>query len=149
VDLEGTAIGINAAIVFGAQNIGFAIPIDRAKKDLEEIKTHGRIRQPFLGIRYLLLNKNLQKQFNLPLEYGALIINENMPGDVAVIPGSASEKAGLRELDIILACDKKKITEKETLEDILANHSVGDKIELEVLRNKNKFTTAATLEELK
>jgi serine protease Do len=149
VTLDGKVIGINTAVVFGAQNIGFAIPIERAKKDLKEIKTHGRIRRPFLGVRYLLLNKKLQQIFNLPTDHGALIINEGIPGDNAVIPGSASDKAGLQEHDIILACNKKKITEKETLEDMLGNRSVGDKVELEILRDKNKFTTTAVLEELR
>ena len=147
VDLNGKAIGINAAIVFGAQNIGFAIPIDRAKKDLEEIKIHGRIRRPFLGIRYLVLNKKIQEQFGLPLDHGALIINEGIPGDTAIIPGSASDKAGLKEFDIILTCNNKKITENETLEDILSSHAVGDKIELEILRNKKKINARLALEE--
>ena len=149
VDLEGKAIGINAAVVFGAQNIGFAIPIDRAKKDLEEIKTYGRIRRPSLGIRYIILNRKLQNRFRLPLDYGALIINESVPGDVAIIPGSPADKAGLKEFDIILTCNKRKISEKETLEDILAPCAVGDKIELEILRNKQKFVIAVTLEEMR
>jgi len=147
VDLNGKAIGINAAIVFGAQNIGFAIPIDRVKKDLEEIKIHGRIRRPFLGIRYLVLNKKIQEQFGLPLDHGALIINEGIPGDTAIIPGSASDKAGLKEFDIILTCNNKKITENETLEDILSSHAVGDKIELEILKNKKKINARLALEE--
>jgi len=149
VDIGGKAIGINSAIVFGAQNIGFAIPIDKVRKDLEEIKDHGRIRRPFLGVRYLLLNKNLQKKFNLPANYGALVVNEGIPGDLSVIPNSASDKAGIQEHDIILACNRKKVTEKETLEDILSSCSVGEKIELEILRKNKKFTTSTTLGEMR
>jgi len=57
VDIGGKVIGINTAMVMGAQNIGFAIPIDYAKKDLEEVKKYGKIKRPFLGVRYVLLNK--------------------------------------------------------------------------------------------
>jgi len=100
-----------------------------------------------LGIRYLVLNKKIQEQFGLPLDHGALIINEGIPGDTAIIPGSASDKAGLKEFDIILTCNNKKITENETLEDILSSHGVGDKIELEILRNKKKINARLALEE--
>ena len=75
VNLDGGAVGINSAVVYGAQNIGFAIPIDQAKKDLEEIKKYGHIRRPFFGVRYMILNKNLQKKFRLPIDQGALIMN--------------------------------------------------------------------------
>ncbi len=149
VGLDGKAIAINTAVVFGAQNIGFAIPIDRAKKDLEEIKKHSRIRRPFLGVRYLILNKEMKDKLHFPFDYGALVINEGIPGDEAVIPGSASDKAGIQERDIILTCNDKKITEEETLEDLLSSSSVGDKVELEILRNKEKMTVNVTLEEMK
>lgn len=147
VDLEGCAVGINSAVVFGAQNIGFAIPIDQAKKDLEEIKKYGHIRRPFLGVRYMLLNKAIQKRFNLPVDHGALILNEGMPGDAAIIPGSAAEKADLKEYDVILSCNRKKITEEETLEDIIAAFEVGQEFAMEVLRNGKKMDKKIKLEE--
>lgn len=148
VNLAGEAIGVNAAIVFGAQNIGFAIPIKKADRDLEEINKFGRIRRPFLGVRYIVLNKGLAKRFSLPVDHGVLILKEAIPGDHAVVPGSAAEKGGLREGDIILTCNKKKITEKETLEDMLEGFEVGHRIILELLRGgKEKKTAEITLAE--
>ncbi|MBI5787017.1 MAG: trypsin-like peptidase domain-containing protein [Candidatus Niyogibacteria bacterium] len=147
IDLEGRAIGINAAVVFGAQNIGFAIPIDRAKSDLEEIKKFGHIRRPFLGVRYMILNKSLQEKFKLPIDHGALIINEGLPGDMAVVPGSAAEKAGLQEYDVILSCNRKKVTEEENLEDIIASSEIGEELAIEVLRNGQKMDKSIKLEE--
>ncbi|MCH7883105.1 trypsin-like peptidase domain-containing protein [Patescibacteria group bacterium] len=147
INLTGEAIAINAAIVFGAQNIGFAIPIERAKKDLEEIKKYGRIRRPFLGIRYMILNRLLQERFRLPLDYGALIINEGAPNDYAVIPGSAAEKTGLKEHDVILSCDRKRITEEETLEDMIATRKIGDTLELEILRDGKKIAKKIIIED--
>lgn len=147
INLEGEAIGINAAIVFGAQNIGFAIPIDRAKKDLEEIQTKGHIQTPFLGVRYVLINKALQKHFKLPIDHGALVVREGLPGDYAVLPGSAAEHAGISEHDIITTANGKDITEKETLEDRMADCSVGEKLELEVLRKGEKITVRVPLED--
>ncbi len=101
-DIFGRVIGINAAIVLGAQNIGFSIPINSAKKDLKEYDKFGRIRQPFFGVRHMVLNEEMQKLFNLPVSYGALVISEPMPGDFAVVPNSPAAKANIIEKDIIL-----------------------------------------------
>lgn len=147
VNLNGEVIGINVAVVFGAQNIGFAIPIERAKKDLEEIQKFGRIRRPYLGVRYMLLNKFLKDRFKLPIDYGALVINEGAPGDFAVIPNSPAAKAGLKEFDVITGCEGKEISEKETLEDMLSSHEIGDEIELKIYREGNEKTASLKLAE--
>ena len=147
INLEGEVIGINCAVVFGAQNIGFAIPIDQAKKDLEEIKTHGHIRSPFLGVRYVLLNKMVASHFKIPVDHGALIVREGLPGDQAVLPGSAAYEAGLREHDIIVAANGKEISEKETLEDVLAASNVGEKLALKFLRKGKELSCELILED--
>lgn len=143
IDLDGNVIGINVAIVFGAQNIGFAIPIKKAVRDLTDIKEHGRIRRPFLGVRYVLLNRRIAEKFGLPVTHGAYILKEGVPGDRAVIPGSAADKAGLKEGDIILTCNKKRITEKETLEDLLEGLNVGDEVRFGILQGgiRRKITS--------
>ena len=147
VNLDGEAVGINVAVVFGAQNIGFAIPIERAKKDLEEIQKFGRIRRPFLGVRYLLLNKFLKERFGLPIDHGALVINEGIPGDLAVVPQSPADKAGLKEFDVITHCDGKEISDKETLEELLSQREIGDAVELKVFRQGKELPIKLKLEE--
>ncbi len=146
VDIEGKVIGVNTAVVMGAQNIGFAIPINYAKQDLEEVKKYGKIKRPFLGIKYILLNKDMSKQNKLPVNDGALIVRENL-GEPAVIKGSAGDKAGLKEFDIILECQNEKITEKNPLSHILQKHKIGDEITLKVLRNKKEILIKVKLEE--
>lgn len=147
INLNGEAIGINVAVVFGAQNIGFAIPVARAIKDLEEIKKYGHIRRPFIGVRYVTLNKALKDHFHLPVDHGALIINEGAPGDTAVIPKSPAEKAGLKEFDVILSCEGKQINEETTLEDHLAETAIGNILKLKVLRKGKEIDAKLTLEE--
>ena len=146
VNMKGQAIGINAAIVYGAQNIGFAIPIHKAARDLDDIRKYGHIKRPFLGIRYLLLNEEISKRFKLPASAGALILKEAIPGDHAIVPGSAAEKAGLAEGDIVLKFNGVPISEKKSLEDILETVTVGQTIVAEFLRNgTEKRTTSVTL----
>ncbi len=132
INLKGEVIGVNTAIAGGAENIGFAIPINRAKKMIEEIKTKGKIEVPFLGIYYLLINEEVQKKFNLPVDYGAYVYRE---GQSAIIPNSPAELYGLRDKDIILEMDGEKITPQNSLAQIIMKKSVGQKVNLKVLRN--------------
>ncbi len=148
VNIEGKAIGINTAMVMGAQNIGFAIPINPAKKDLEEIKKYGKIKRPFLGVRYILINKQVAEKNKLPVDYGALILRQTL-GESAVVKGSAADKAGLKEFDIILECQKEKITDKNPLANILQKFKIGEEIFLKVLRNGKKIIIKMKLGEKK
>jgi hypothetical protein len=58
----------------GAENIGFALPVSVVKKDIESVKSKGKIVQPFLGIRYSIITKAIQTQNNLPYGYGAIVL---------------------------------------------------------------------------
>ena len=148
VDMGGKVIGVNTAVVMGAQNIGFAIPINYAKKDLEELKKYGKIRIPFLGVKYVLLTKEVAEKNKLSVKYGALIVRETL-GESAVIKGSAADKAGLKEFDIILEAKGKKITVKDPLSHILQKCQIGEEIELKILREKEKINLKVKLEEKK
>ncbi len=148
VNMEGKVIGINTAMVMGAQNIGFAIPINYAKKILEEVKKYGRLKRPFLGVRYVILNPEIARVHKLPVEFGALVVRESF-GEPPVIKGSPAEKAGLKEYDIILEANGKKITQENTLADVLQELKVGDKLTLKVLREGKEIILEAKLEEKK
>jgi len=145
LNLKGEVIGINVAMVSGAQNIGFAIPIDQVKKAIESVKKNGKISVPFLGVRYLIINKEIYKKQNLPVDYGALIRgNEEGP---AVIKNSPADKAGLQAEDIILELNGEKITEQNPLGLLIQKYNVGDKIKLKILRNNKEIILEAILEE--
>jgi S1-C subfamily serine protease len=146
VDMEGKVIGINTAMVMGAQNIGFAIPINYAKKDLEEIKKFGRIKIPFLGIKYIILTKDISEKNNLPVDYGALVMRERL-GESPVIKNSAAEKSGIKEFDIILEAKGEKITTENSLSDILSKCKIGEIIDLKILRGKKEINIKVKLEE--
>jgi serine protease Do len=148
VNMNGKVIGVNTAQVLGAQNIGFAIPINYAKNILEEVKQYGKIKRPFLGVRYIILNPEVSKANKLPVGYGALIVRETL-GENAVVKGSAADKAGLKEYDIILESNGGKITEENPLADFLAKQKIGGEINFKVLREGKEVIVKVKLEEKK
>jgi len=133
INIYGEVIGVNTAIVSGAQNIGFAIPINRVKKMLIDLKEKGRVEVPYLGIRYILVTEDIQKKFNLPYDYGAYIYTD-LKSEQAVIPNSPASRAGLKEGDLILEVDGEKVTLQRTLAQIIRSKNVGQKITLKVWR---------------
>lgn len=133
LNLKGEVIGINTAVVMGAENIGFAIPINKAKKMIESFKTSGRLMIPFLGVRYELVDE------------GARIVSDrNTP---AVVPDSPAAKAGLKEGDIILEVGGYKIDKNNSLTSIIRRFNVGDTISIKIKRGENILTLRATLVE--
>lgn len=146
VNMDGQVIGINTAMIMGAQNIGFAIPINYAKKDLEEVKKFGKIIMPFLGIKYVLISKEMAQANKLPAESGALVVREAL-GEPPVIKGSAADKAGIKEWDIILECNNQKITQKNPLAHILQKCKIGEETRFKVMRDGKELELKATMQE--
>ncbi len=138
IDSKGKAIGINAAMVFGAENVGFALPINQAKKVLDDLKKYGRIRHAFLGIRYGFITKELQERYGLPVKKGAIIMSAGE--EKAVVSGGPADKAGLKEKDIILEIQNEKITPQDSIEDFLQKYKIGQIINVKILRNGEKMT---------
>jgi len=148
VDSDGLVVGINAAIVSGAQSIGLAIPVNAARRDLDDIKKYGRIRRPLLGLRYVMIDDDLRAKMNLPVDYGALVMRETNH-DYAVVPESPAAKAGLRETDIILTLNSQRLDHDHPIQDFLENLNVGDTIRLNVLRQGKSMEVKVALAERK
>jgi serine protease Do len=148
VDGNGQVVGVNVAIISGAQSIGFAIPVSTAERDIFDLKKYGRIRRPLLGLRYIMIDETLQKKMGFTVNYGALVVRES-ESDAAVVPGSPAAEAGIREKDIVLSMNAQKLDADHPIQDIIENLDVGDHVTFAVLRNGKEFTTEATLTERK
>lgn len=145
LDLGGRAIGINSAVAQGAENIGFAIPISAVKKAIEDVKTYGKIRYAYLGVRYIAVNPAVKESQKLVVDYGTLVTASG--GELAVQPNSPAKKAGIQQGDIILGFDGKKIDQNNTLADLIAAKKIGDKVALKILRDGKEIALDAILEE--
>lgn len=149
LNLDGQVIGINTAVSTQGQNIGFALPINEAKKTYESVKKHGRIIRPWLGVRYVQIDDEIAKKNNLKVNYGALILRGENQSDLAVIPGSPANKAGLEENDIILEVNNQKIDQDNPLSKVVGKYNVGEEINLKILKKGVEKNIKLKLEEMK
>ncbi len=147
LNLEGQVIGINTATAMHAEGIGFAIPINSARRAIDGAKKDGRIVYPFLGISYVIVDREMKERENLEVDYGALIVSGERQTP-AVRPGSAADKAGLRSGDIILEFENEKITTQNSLARIIAKYDPKDEIKMKVLRNGEEIIINAVLGEI-
>ncbi len=138
LDIEGRVIGINVAISQGAENIGFAIPIDSLKPAIEMFKDKGKITRPFLGVEYRQITKEISEASGKPL--GAFIQR--------VLEDSPAGKAGIQVGDIILYVNKIRLDDKEnTLSRIILKQSTDAEVEIIVDRGGKEISVDVKLED--
>ncbi len=139
VDDEGHLIGINTAIVGnsgGNVGIGFAVPINVAKHDMDEILAHGKVDRGYLGVSIENVTPALAQAFHTTTA-GALI------GDVT--PGSPADNAGLKQGDIVTELNGQAVPDRDQLRFRIGTMDPGTKVNLKVLRNGNPMNVSITL----
>ncbi len=147
LNIDGNVVGINTAMASGAENIGFSIPVNKIKKAIESVKKQGRIIYPFLGVRYIIITKDIVDKLKLARDYGALV--ESSEKDPAIVSGGPAEKAGIKEGDIILMVNGQRIGGANSLATLIQKYNVGDAVILKVFRDNKEFDQKIILEERK
>ena len=144
VNADGEVVGINTAIIDGAQNVGFSLAIDQVKQLIEELKAGGGDVKPnpaVLGVASVTVDNNLsgpvRDQYSVSTDSGALI--------TAVDAGSAAASAGLMEGDVIIEADGKTVDANDDVRDIIAAHEPGDRISITVERQSRRRSFDVTL----
>ena len=147
LDISGNVIGINTAMVSGAQSIGFAIPVNAIKKSVETVVQGGKIRAAYLGVRYVMLNEDIAKKYSLSVHEGAFIKGD--ANSLAVESNSPAAQADIREGDIITAIDEKTLDMNTSLAYIISQKNPGDTIQLDIQRGDKKIQVSVRLGERK
>jgi serine protease Do len=143
VNIYGEVIGVNTAVAGEAENIGFAIPINDVKGLVTSVLRDGKLERPYLGVRYVALNDDYAMQNNLDVKRGAYVTSGG--SGQAVIPDSPAAKASLKEGDIIVKVNDTEINERTSLVSALGQYSVGDKVNLTVVRDGKEQAIEVTL----
>ncbi len=139
VDSSGMVIGVNTANIPFAQGIGFAIPINTARRIAKEIIEHGRVVRPYLGISGLTLNRDIAESYELHDDRGVLVVN--------VGRASPASKSGVSAGDIILEADKTRLQSLEDLQHVIQDKKVGENLELFIARGERQGKINITLQE--
>jgi len=149
LNLKGEVIGVNTAIASGAQNVGFVLPINVAKRDIDQIKKTGKITYPYLGIYYTIVDPQIQQENDLPVDYGAWVTTGTAGAGqekvASVVASSPAKSAGLKDQDIVLEINGEKISQNNTLSQIIAKYNPGDKVTLRIQRGGNQINLEVTL----
>jgi Do/DeqQ family serine protease len=139
LNVRGEVIGINTAIVASGQGIGFAIPINMARKIMDDLVKKGKVTRGWLGVGVQPLTPELSKSFGVSGE--GVLVNQ-------VMPKSPAEAAGLKVGDLILSVDGKVIKDPRELQRVIADIDIGKSIEVQILREKEKRTIRAQIGEV-
>ncbi len=139
LNASGAAIGMNTAILDGAQGLGFAIPIKTALRVAQQIIANGVAEHPYLGVRLKTLDAELQAQLaqqenrpKITVSQGVLIVD--------VVANSPAEAAGLQMGDVILAIDDVAVMNFESVQRIVEETAIGDSLELDIARGDQQLT---------
>ena len=144
VNAAGEVIGINTAYASQGNNVGFAIPINSVKGIMAGVLKDGKFERAVLGVRYQTITPLIAKEKKLDVAAGAYVKGSNNAS--AVIKGSAGDKAGIKDGDIITAVNGTKIGTAGSLGSLIGEYAVGDTVKLEVYRDKKYIQLEVKLE---
>lgn len=144
VNAAGEVIGINTAYASQGNNVGFAIPINSVKGIMAGVLKDGKFERAVLGVRYQTITPLIAKEKKLDVTAGAYVKGSNNAS--AVIKGSAGDKAGIKDGDIITAVNGTKIGTAGSLGSLIGEYAVGDTVKLEVYRDKKYIELEVKLE---
>ena len=140
VDSSGRVIGINTAILPNAQGIGFAIPSDVARAEMEQLIAHGQVVRPWVGVDYGgEIDPQTARAYNLTTDYGVLVRG--------VEPSSPAAKAGLQPNDIITEVSGQKVTSWNDFVRDIVGKKIGDTVTITYVRGGATHKVSVTLTE--
>ncbi len=128
IDTDGAVIGINTAIIMGAQGLGFAVPINQAKWVMDQVLKYGKVRRSKIGVYIQPLTPELAKHFGV--RKGVLVAQVQKDGP--------ADKAGIKPGDIIIAVNGKEVETPNDLQRLIMRNPPGTKVTITVIRNGKK-----------
>jgi Do/DeqQ family serine protease len=132
---KGEVIGVNTAIIQGAQGLGFAIPIETAQRIAKQLIAKGSVSRAYLGIQMLTLDPSVKKELNESPNSDVKVTEESGVLVTRVVPSSPAASAGIRTGDVIVKINGENVASADTIQQFVEGKAVGDKLQLELKRN--------------
>ena len=139
---RGEVVGMNTAIIGGAQGLGFAVPIGTARRIADQLIAKGRVDHPYLGIQMRTLSPELRDQINRDREVGFRVQDDQGVVIFRVLPNSPAARAGLRAGDVIKRINGQAVTKDSQVQQAVEAASVGGNMQVEVNRGGRTTTIA-------
>ncbi len=142
VNIYGKVVGINTAKIGmpGVEGMGFAIPSNKVREVTSELIEQGRVSRPWMGVNITNVSPMDAQRYELEVEEGVLVTE--------IVPNSPAEAAGMEPLDVILAIEDTDIREAGELQHSIYERSIGQTIEVTLLRENEEIVLSVTLEEM-
>jgi len=134
LNIDGSLIGINTAIFKRAEGIGFAIPIDKAKRIINDLIRYGKVRRGWLGISVQSITKEMLRFFHVDRVIGVVVAQ--------IMKGSPGEIAGLSRGDVILSIENNEVSSKSDYSERVSTYPVGNTINMKILRDGEERTVS-------
>jgi S1-C subfamily serine protease len=132
---RGEVVGMNTAIISGAQGLGFAVPINTAKRISDQLIATGKVDHPYLGIQMATITPDLKQKLNSDPNSPVSVSEDKGIVIVQVVPNSPAARAGIRVGDVITRVDGKEATSAEVIQQAVEESKVGGNVDLEMRRN--------------
>jgi len=139
---RGEVIGMNTAIIGGAQGLGFAIPIATAQRIANQLIANGRVDHPFLGIRMTNLTPEVQQRLNSTPNSPVRVQESSGVLIFQVLPNSPAARSGLQAGDVIKRINGQTIAKADQVQQMVENTGIGRTMDLEIRRNGQTLTVA-------
>jgi len=140
LNTKGEVIGVNTAIIPYAQGIGFAIPINTAKRNIDDLINLGRVRRSWLGVYIQEVTPEIAEQFNLSEAKGVLVGQ--------VIEDSPAEDSGILRGDIIIKVNEKEVNTPAELQEKIRSIEIGNTANIEILRDGKNLSFNVKIDEV-
>jgi S1-C subfamily serine protease len=141
INLAGEVVGMDTLVDTSGASLGFALPVNTLKDAVSQLKVFGKVSRPFLGVKFLNLDARAQKEKNLPVKEGALIVE--------VPPDGPAKTGGLFAGDIITGVDSHNLNKQNPLDAVIQAYQAGNQVTIKILRGGKKVDLPVVLGELK
>ncbi|BAY08786.1 HhoA/HhoB/HtrA family serine endopeptidase [Calothrix sp. NIES-2098] len=142
LNARGEVIGMNTAIIQGAQGLGFSIPINTAQRISNQLIATGTAQHPYLGIQMVGLTPELKQNINSDPNSGLSVEEDKGVLVVKVVPNSPAAKAGIRAGDVIQKLNGQTVTDASSIQKAVDNSQIGGDVRLELRRNGQNINLA-------
>lgn len=142
LNARGEVIGMNTAILQGAQGLGFAIPINTAQRISQQLIAKGKVEHAYLGIQMAELTPELKQNINSDPNSGLTVDQDSGVLVIKVMPNSPAAKAGLRAGDVIHKIDGQAVKSANAVQQAVENSSVGQQMRIGLHRNGQNINLA-------